>query len=112
MSDRECPCLTLRSGTYRARASSSRTSGVLGGWPLSQLTEVWVIADAGCRQGSLLYRARTVQGMARVQSGQARAWPLVSDRSVRRGSRVKRDFACAFTSHFYPCSLSGGHSHA
>jgi hypothetical protein len=25
---------------------------------------------------------------------------LVSDRSVRRGSRVKRDFACAFTSHF------------
>jgi hypothetical protein len=30
MSDRECPCLTLRSGTYRARASSSRTSGAPG----------------------------------------------------------------------------------
>ena len=29
--------------------------------------------------------ARTVQGMARVRSGQAPAWPLVSDRSVRRG---------------------------
>ncbi len=32
--------------------------------------------------------------------GQAPAWPLVSDRSVRRGSRVKRDFACTFTGHF------------
>jgi hypothetical protein len=28
------------------------------------------------------------------------AWPLVSDRSVRRGSGVKRDFACTFTRHF------------
>ena len=34
--------------------------------------------------------ARTVQGMARVRSGQAPAWPLSSDRSVRRHSRVKR----------------------
>jgi hypothetical protein len=41
--------------------------------------------------------ACTVQGMARVRSGQAAAWPLVSDRSVRRGSGVKRDFACTFT---------------
>ena len=38
-----------------------------------------------------------LQGMGRVRSGQAPAWPLVSDRSVRRGSRVKHDFACAFT---------------
>jgi hypothetical protein len=37
--------------------------------------------------------ARTLQGMARVLSGQAPAWPMVSDRSVRRGSRVKRDVA-------------------
>jgi len=29
--------------------------------------------------------ACTVQGMARVRSGQAPAWPLVSDRSARRG---------------------------
>jgi len=29
--------------------------------------------------------ARTVQGMARVRSGQAPAWPLSSDRSVRSG---------------------------
>jgi hypothetical protein len=37
---------------------------------------------------------RTLQGMACVRSGQATAWPMVSDRSVRSGSRVKRDFAC------------------
>ena len=41
--------------------------------------------------------ARTVQGMARVRSGQALAWPLVSDRSVRRGSSVQHDFACRGT---------------
>jgi hypothetical protein len=29
--------------------------------------------------------ARTLQGMARVQSGQAPAWPLVSERSVHSG---------------------------
>jgi hypothetical protein len=45
--------------------------------------------------------ARTLQGMARVRSGQAPAWPLVSDRSLLRGSRVKCDFACTFT-----CALS------
>ena len=50
--------------------------------------------------GNCAVTARTVQGMARVRSGQAPAWPLSSDRSVRRGSRVKRDFACTFTRHF------------
>jgi hypothetical protein len=30
------------------------------------------------------------------------AWPLSSDRSVRRGSKVKRDFACTFTRHLLP----------
>ena len=34
--------------------------------------------------------------------GRFPAWPLSSDRSVRRGSRVKRDFACTFTRHFPP----------
>jgi hypothetical protein len=43
--------------------------------------------------GTFPVTARTLQGMARVRSGQAPAWPLVSDRSVRRGSRVKHDFA-------------------
>jgi hypothetical protein len=43
---------------------------------------------------------RRLQGMARARSGQAAAWPLSSGRSVRRGSGVKRDFACAFTSTF------------
>ena len=46
--------------------------------------------------------ARTVQGMARVRSGQAPAWPLSTDWSVRRGSGVKRDFACTVTRHFSP----------
>ncbi len=46
--------------------------------------------------------ARTVQGMARVRSGQAPAWPLVSDRSAGRGSGVKRDVACTFTRRFSP----------
>ena len=45
---------------------------------------------------------RTLQGMARVRSGQAPAWPLVSDRSVRRGSRVKRDIACTLAGAFPP----------
>ena len=44
--------------------------------------------------------ARTLQGMARARSGQAPAWPLVSDRSARRGSRVKHDFACTLTRNF------------
>ena len=44
--------------------------------------------------------ARSLQGMARVRLGQALAWPLSADRSVRRGSRVRRDFACTFTKHF------------
>ena len=46
--------------------------------------------------------ACTLQGMARVRSGQAPAWPLVSDRSVRSGSRVKRDFACTCADFFSP----------
>ena len=43
--------------------------------------------------GNCPVTARTLQGMARVRSGQALAWPLVPDRSVRRGSRIKHDFA-------------------
>jgi hypothetical protein len=46
--------------------------------------------------------ARTLQGMARVRPGQAPACPLASDRSARRGSRVKRDFACTCTRHPSP----------
>jgi hypothetical protein len=40
--------------------------------------------------------------MARVRAGEAPAWPLSSGRSVRRGSRIKRDFACTLTRHFPP----------
>ena len=56
--------------------------------------------------------ACTVQGMARVRSGQACPCPVVSDRSVRRGPGVKRDFACTCTRHLCLCSLPCGHSHA
>ena len=52
--------------------------------------------------GCCIVTARTSQGMARVRSGQAPAWPLSSDRSGRRGSRVKRDFACSSTRHLSP----------
>jgi hypothetical protein len=47
-----------------------------------------------------------IRGMARARSGQAPAWPLASDRSVRRGSRVKRDFACTLTSYFSPIPVA------
>jgi hypothetical protein len=45
---------------------------------------------------------RTLQGMARVRSGQAPAWPLSSVRSDRRDSRIKRDFACTCARHISP----------
>ena len=41
-------------------------------------------------------------GMACARSGQAPALPWSSDRSVRRDSGVKRDFACTFTWQFPP----------
>jgi len=47
-------------------------------------------------------RPRSLQGMACVRSGQAAAWPLVSGRSVRSGSGVKRDFACTSAGAFPP----------
>jgi hypothetical protein len=60
-----------------------------------------------CRRSGWGWLARpvtacTVQGMARVRSGQAPASPLSSDRSGRRGSGVKRDFACTSTRHRSP----------
>ena len=58
-----------------------------------------MILDLQIRR-SVVMTASTLQGMARVRSGQAPAWPLSSGRSVRRGSRVKRDFACTFTRQF------------
>jgi hypothetical protein len=46
--------------------------------------------------------ARTLQGMARVRPGRLLPDPYLLVRSVRRGSRVKRDFACTFTRLFPP----------
>jgi hypothetical protein len=42
--------------------------------------------------------ARTLHGMARVRSGQAPAWPLASNRSVRRGILFGRGSCAAKTS--------------
>ncbi len=49
--------------------------------------------------------ACTLQGMARVRSGQAPAWPLFTERSVRSDSRVKRDFACTLTRALPPALI-------
>jgi hypothetical protein len=85
-SDHDCPCVTVvgrslshvdRTPCLRALGSLSTRRRLFGSKP-----------------------TRTLQGMARVRSGQASAWPLSSGRSVRRGSRIKRDFACTFTRPF------------
>ena len=102
-SDREYPALTGRSGTQRARGSHAHGSG--GGRPhLSNLcilpARTRLLMSPMAKVIPRMFRimdtsavtARTLEGMVRVRSGQAPAWPLVSDRSVRRGSRVKRDF--------------------
>jgi len=46
--------------------------------------------------------ARTLQGIARVLSGQAPAWPLVLTGVSAVVSRVKRDLTCTFTAAFPP----------
>ena len=54
---------------------------------------------------------RTLQGMARVRSGQAPAWPLVSGRSGRRHPVSSVASRVTFTRRFSPESLPCGHSH-
>jgi hypothetical protein len=81
---------------YGSGASEGCSSVWLPAW-LPTRSSLWTLPTVF---KSFRVTARTVQGMARVRSGQAPAWPLSSDRSVRRGSRVKRDFACTFTRHF------------
>jgi hypothetical protein len=124
-SDREFPRFTARSGTQRARAyvgedliRSSMRSRVHGsgggGLHLSNLCilPAWTrsLISPAAETIPRIFRimdtsavtARALQGMARVRSGQAPAWPLVSDRSVRSGSRVKREFACTLAGVFPP----------
>jgi len=107
-SNRNFPAFTGRSGTQRARPLRPELAAVPGGWPLFQLTEgvgdgsSWLLSGAVAVLGCYIVTAHTVRGMARVRSGQAPARPLSSARSVRRGSGVKRDFACTFTRHFPP----------
>jgi hypothetical protein len=52
--------------------------------------------------GNCPVTARTMQGMARVRPGRLLPDPYLLVRSVRRGSGVKRDFACTFARHLSP----------
>ena len=118
-SGRDTSLATTPSGTRRDRSRLRRSLlrssefGALPPWTRSLIPRMAKIIPRIFRiMDTSAVTARTLQGMARVRSGQAPAWPLVSDRSVRRDSRVKRDFACPFPRHFCLCSLSCGHSRA
>jgi hypothetical protein len=116
---------SARESPWRMAPRAAHVHGSGGGIPyLSNLCTIpaWIRSLISSAAGIIpcIFRimessavsARTLQGMARVRSGQAPAWPLVSDRSVRSGSRVKRDFACTLTGAFRLCCSSCGHSHA
>jgi hypothetical protein len=94
VSDREHPALTGRSGTQRARGAHGSGGGrshipnlcVLPAWIRSLISPAAETIPRIFRiMETSAATARTLQGMARVRSGQAPAWPLVSDRSVRSG---------------------------
>jgi hypothetical protein len=89
-----CHCRFCLAFQYSGVARQARSSRV---YPALGLATV-----PSTRRPSGGKPTRTLQGMARVRSGQAPAWPLSSGRSVRRGSRVKRDFACTLAGAFPP----------
>ena len=129
VSDRESPRFTRVNGPLMARRldhAEGRPSAFQAGhipscYGSCERCALSLVA-AACRWSLLLLSprrrpsgskpTRTLQGMARVRSGKAAAWPVVSDRSGRRGSGIKRDFACTFTRHFHLCSLSCRYSRA
>ena len=121
---RRLPCYpgvaatTLDRPLKRARGGHDHGSG----GPLLDLTNCAICllgldcSSIGCRPRSFrvysrswnyLVTARTVQGMARVRPGRLLPDPYLLVRSVRRGSRVKRDFACTFTWLFSPVLVVG-----
>jgi hypothetical protein len=64
--------------------------GHLGGTPvMRRLGARWSGAGRTTVPGNCAVTARSLQGMVRVRSGQAPAWPLVSGRRGCRGSAVK-----------------------
>ena len=94
-SDREFPRLTGRSATQRARGGHAHGSGggrphlsnlrILPAWTRSLMSPaVKTIPRIFRIMETSVVTTRTLQGMARVRSGQAPAWPLSFDRSVRR----------------------------
>ena len=95
-----CPAALLPGLSVAVPAPALKIIPCLSRVPFGALSAIWPLSKAiafdGWHLGALvpvIVTARTVQGMARVRSGQAPAWPSVSDRSVRRGSGVKRDVA-------------------
>jgi len=103
-SDRDNPQSTTSSGTPRARSRLRRRQttsfGWLGlnHWSLDRQDHSVYFPDHRnfCRD------CVDLAGDGPRRSGQAPACPLVSDRSVRSGSRVKRDFACTLAGIFPP----------
>jgi hypothetical protein len=94
------PALNLRAPVHISPAVARHTTS---GSRLLLTSRLSSLDPGPCR-----VTAYTVQGMARVRSGQAPAWPLSSDRSVRRGSRVQRDFACTCARHLSPALVALG----
>ena len=118
MSDRESPCFTQVNGPLMARrldhVEGRPAAFQAGHIPSCRVTweRPWVLPAAGdgsypssgplhdgClpSPGNCPVTARTLQGMARVRPGRLLPDPYFLVRSVRRGSRVKHDFACTFT---------------
>jgi hypothetical protein len=103
VSSRECPLMTLVNCTLIARRPSVFQAGHIPSWHGSCERYALSPVAAACRWSlPLLSRllstrrrppiskpTRTLQGMARVESGQAPAWPSGSDRRRHRGSAVR-----------------------
>ena len=98
VSSRECPLMTLVNCTLIARRPSVFQAGHIPSWRGSCERYALSPVAAACRWSLLLLSTRrrppiskptrTLQGMARVESGQAPAWPSGSDRRRHRGSAV------------------------
>jgi hypothetical protein len=87
---------TTRSGTWRVRSRLRRRAVRSSEFvhsaclhSIARLPSAEIIPRIFRIMDPSAVSARTLQGMARVRSGQAPAWPLASDRRRYRGSAVK-----------------------
>jgi len=123
LGSRGCPLITLANGPLMARRSwpalgqvAIRPSVFQAGYipschrscvcsavsPVAGASRWLLLLLSTLRRPSGGKPTGTLQGMARVRSGQAPPGPCLLTGSVRRGSRIKCDFACTFTSQFPP----------